>query len=110
MRNLPFHDFALNEVWLELSLIGQDLLAWSGVLLLGGALAEPKRLRQRLLHVAGPPPAASREEVAETATVLLDLVQAGGVYRQADQPQVLDAPLSRRSRPSPHGRRRCRRS
>ena len=35
MRNLPFHDFAANEAWLEL------------------ALAEPKRLRQRLLHVAG---------------------------------------------------------
>ena len=54
MRNLPFHDFALNEAWLELSLIAQDLLSWSKSLLLGGALAlaEPKRLRQRLLHVA----------------------------------------------------------
>ncbi len=55
MRNLPFADFALNEVWLELSLLAQELLCWSGSLLLGGelALAEPKRLRQRLLHVAG---------------------------------------------------------
>ena len=54
MRNLPFCDFAANEAWLELSLIAQDLLVWSKRLLLGGALAvaEPKRLRQRLFHVA----------------------------------------------------------
>ncbi len=55
MRNLPFGDFAANEAWLELSLIAQDLLCWAKRLLLSGALAlaEPKRLRQRLLHVAG---------------------------------------------------------
>lgn len=55
MRNLPFHDFALNEAWVELSLIAQELLAWAGALCLDGALAraEPKRVRQRLLHVAG---------------------------------------------------------
>lgn len=55
MRNLPFARFAHNETWLEMSLIAQDLLAWSQALLLAGelALAEPKRLRQRLLHVAG---------------------------------------------------------
>ena len=29
MRNLPFHDFAANQAWLELSLIAQDLLAHS---------------------------------------------------------------------------------
>ena len=28
MRNLPFHDYTANQVWLELSLIAQDLLAW----------------------------------------------------------------------------------
>jgi len=55
MRNLPFADFGANEAWLELSLIAQDLLAWAGALILDGALAqaEPKRLRQRLFHVAG---------------------------------------------------------
>lgn len=55
MRNLPFHDFAANQAWLELSLAAQDLLAHSRLLCLEGelALAEPKRLRQRLLHVAG---------------------------------------------------------
>jgi hypothetical protein len=55
MANLPFHDFAANEAWLELSLAAQDLLAQSRALCLDGELrlAEPKRLRQRLLHVAG---------------------------------------------------------
>jgi hypothetical protein len=54
MRNLPFAAFEHNQVWMELSLIAQELLAWVRVLCLDGelALAEPKRLRQRLLHVA----------------------------------------------------------
>jgi Transposase DDE domain group 1 len=55
LRNLPFRDFAANEVWLELSLIAQDLFAWTKLLSLDGELAraEPKRLRYRLLHQAG---------------------------------------------------------
>lgn len=55
LRNLPFGEFALNEVWLELSLLAQELLFWASSLLLSGELrlAEPKRIRQHLLHVAG---------------------------------------------------------
>jgi len=55
LRNLPFQKFAPNAAWLELALLGQDLLAWTQRLLLTGELArcEPKRLRYRLLHVAG---------------------------------------------------------
>jgi hypothetical protein len=55
MRSLPFAAFEHNRVWLELSLSAQELLAWTRLLCLQGelALAEPKRLRQRLLHVAG---------------------------------------------------------
>jgi len=55
LRNLPFRAFAANAAWLELVLIAQDLLAWTQRLLLEGELArcEPKRLRYRLLHVAG---------------------------------------------------------
>jgi len=55
MDKLPFRDFAMNAVWLELSLIAQDLVAWTKALALTGELAncEPKRLRYRLLHVAG---------------------------------------------------------
>jgi hypothetical protein len=55
MRNLPHHAFEHNQTWLELSLIAQDLLTWMKLLCLTGELAtaEPKRLRHRLLHVAG---------------------------------------------------------
>ena len=42
-------------MWLALVLIAHDLIAWTKALLLRGELArvEPKRLRYRLLHVAG---------------------------------------------------------
>lgn len=54
LAKLPFRDFAMNAVWLELVLIAHDLLAWAKALLLSGELARsrPKRLRHRLLHVA----------------------------------------------------------
>jgi hypothetical protein len=54
LAKFPFHAFAHNEVWLELILIAQSLIAWTQSLVLDGelALAEPKRLRFRLLHVA----------------------------------------------------------
>jgi Transposase DDE domain group 1 len=55
MEKLPFRDYEMNAVWLELSLTAQDLLAWTKALCLESDLArcEPKRLRYRLLHVAG---------------------------------------------------------
>ena len=55
MRNLPHHAFEHNQTWLELSLIAQDLLCWTRLTCLEGELAtaEPKRLRHRVLHVAG---------------------------------------------------------
>jgi hypothetical protein len=55
LANLPFRDFQMNAVWLEIMLIAQDLLAWTKALCLDGQLArcEPKRLRYRLLHAAG---------------------------------------------------------
>jgi DDE family transposase len=54
LENLPFRDFAHNAVWLEISLIAQDLTAWTQLLALDGELAicEPKTLRYRLLHTA----------------------------------------------------------
>ncbi len=50
----PSRQFAINQAWLELALTGVDLLAWTRHLLLEGplALAEPRKLRYRLLHVA----------------------------------------------------------
>lgn len=55
MRNLPHYAFEHNQTWLELSLIAQDLLCWTRLICLTGKLAkaEPKQLRQRLLHTAG---------------------------------------------------------
>jgi hypothetical protein len=55
LSKLPFKEFALNEVWLEIVLLAHDLIVWTQTLLLSGELskAEPKRLRYRLLHVAG---------------------------------------------------------
>ena len=54
MRKMPLAAFAHNEAWLEISLLAQALLRWAALLCLAGelALAEPKRVRQRLLHVA----------------------------------------------------------
>jgi hypothetical protein len=54
LRNLPFDRWRRNRVWLELVLCAQDLTCWTQALLLDGALAvaEPKTLRYRLLHVA----------------------------------------------------------
>jgi hypothetical protein len=55
LGKLPFREFKLNEVWVELVMLAHDLIVWTQALLLDGDLetAEPKRLRYRLLHVAG---------------------------------------------------------
>lgn len=54
LQKLPFKEFALNEVWLEIVMLAHDLIVWTQTLLLSGQLAkaEPKRLRYRLFHVA----------------------------------------------------------
>jgi hypothetical protein len=55
LRNLPFRDFNHNQVWLAIVRLAHDLIAWTQRLLLTDELAtaEPKRLRYRLLHIAG---------------------------------------------------------
>ncbi|HZL05422.1 MAG TPA: IS1380 family transposase, partial [Coriobacteriia bacterium] len=55
LSKFPFQAFALNEVWLEIVMLAHDLIVWTQALVLDGELAkaEPKRLRYRLLHVAG---------------------------------------------------------
>ena len=54
LSKLPFSDFDANQAWLELALTAHTLTAWTQALLLDGehAIAEPKRLRYRLWHVA----------------------------------------------------------
>jgi len=55
LSKFPFKDFQLNEVWLEIVMLAHDLIIWTQALALTGELAkaEPKRLRYRIMHVAG---------------------------------------------------------
>lgn len=57
MRNLPFHDYAANQIWLEIVALAADLLAWTQTLAWHehepARRWEPKRLRLRILAVAG---------------------------------------------------------
>jgi hypothetical protein len=56
LRNLPFHGFAQNQIWLEIVALAADLLVWTQTLAWHDHPArrwEPKRLRFRLLGVAG---------------------------------------------------------
>jgi len=65
LGNLPSADFQVNQIWLQLVLIAQDLLAWLSVLALDGdlAVATPATVRYRLLHVAGRITTSSRRAV-----------------------------------------------
>ncbi len=54
LENLPFREFALNAVWLELSLIAQDLIAWTQRLCLD------RRARDLRTESAALPAAAHR--------------------------------------------------
>jgi hypothetical protein len=71
LANLPFDPWRGNAVWLELVLAAQDLTCWLQTLLWDGelALAEPKRLRTRLLPTAG-------QLVAHTRRLILRLPAA----------------------------------
>jgi hypothetical protein len=55
LERMPFSSFDANAAWMEMVLAAADLLVWCQQLLLDGelALAEPRTLRYRLLHVAG---------------------------------------------------------
>jgi Transposase DDE domain group 1 len=53
--HLPFHAFAANAAWFELALLAHDITVWTQQLTLDAEhkICEPKRLRYRILHVAG---------------------------------------------------------
>ena len=57
LRNLPFHGYAHNQIWLEIVALAADLLAWTQTLAFDqrepARRWEPKHLRLRLLAVAG---------------------------------------------------------
>jgi hypothetical protein len=56
LRNLPLQEFDKNQIWLELVHLAAELLTWTQLLAWPDSSArtwEPKRLRLRLLAVAG---------------------------------------------------------
>jgi hypothetical protein len=56
LANLPLHDFASNRIWCAIVALAADLTAWMQTLALTEHPArrwEPKRLRLRLLSIAG---------------------------------------------------------
>ena len=57
LRNLPFHDYAKNRLWVEIVALAADLLTWTQTLAFDQTEParrwEPKRLRFRILAVAG---------------------------------------------------------
>lgn len=65
LGNLPSADFQINQIWLQLVLIAQDLLTWLSALALDGdlAVATPATIRYRILHVAGRITTSSRQTV-----------------------------------------------
>ncbi|MFI5758130.1 IS1380 family transposase [Streptomyces sp. NPDC051569] len=54
LRNLPLHDTAQNQIWLEIVSLALDLLAWMPMLALTSKTRrwEPKKLRLRLFSAA----------------------------------------------------------
>ncbi len=56
LRSIPLHDFAQNRIWLAVVQLAMELTAWMQMLALAGTDGrrwEPKRLRLRLLWIAG---------------------------------------------------------
>ena len=54
LGRLPSLEFAINQAWCALAAIAVDLIRWFQLIGLDGelAVAEPKRLRHRILHTA----------------------------------------------------------
>ncbi|GHA01365.1 IS1380 family transposase [Streptomyces echinoruber] len=69
LRNLPLHDAAQNQIWLEIIQIALDLLAWMPMLALTGAarLWEPRRLRLRLFSAAAQLVTSGRRRILRLA-------------------------------------------
>jgi hypothetical protein len=88
--HLPFHSFAANAAWLELALLAHDIMVFTQQLLLEGqhASAEPKRLRYRILHVAG---LITRHARRTTLHLPADWPWAGAIRRAFKRLQALPA-------------------
>lgn len=89
--HLPFHAFAANAAWLELALAGHDVMVWTQLLTLDDEhrISEPKRLRYRILHVAGQ---LTRHARQLTLHLPADWPWAGAILAAFKRLQALPAP------------------
>jgi hypothetical protein len=87
---LPFHAFQANAAWLELALAAHDVMVWTQLLTLEDEhrICEPKRLRYRILHVAGQLTHHARRT---TLHLPADWPWAGAILRAFQQLQALPA-------------------
>ena len=88
--HLPFHAFAANAAWLELALAAHDVMVWTQLLTLDSEhqICEPKRLRYRILHVAGQ---LTRHARRITLHLPADWPWAGAILRAFKRLQALQA-------------------
>ena len=88
--HLPFQSFQANAAWFELSLLAHDIMAWTQQLLLDGEhkISEPKRLRYRILHVAGQ---ITRHARRRTLHLPADWPWAGAILRAFERLDALPA-------------------
>jgi hypothetical protein len=88
--HLPFHSFTANAAWFELALLAHDIMVWTQMLALDGehAICEPKRLRYRILHVAGQ---ITRHARRSTLHLPADWPWAGTILRALERLQALPA-------------------
>jgi Transposase DDE domain group 1 len=88
--HLPFHSFQANAAWLELALAAHDITVWTQLLCLDGEhqLSEPKRLRYRILHVAGQ---LTRHARQVTLHLPDDWPRAGAILRAFKRLQAIPA-------------------
>jgi Transposase DDE domain group 1 len=82
LANLPLHDFAQNQIWCAIVALAADLTAWMQTLALSGHEArrwEPKRLRLRLLSIAGRLAVSGRRRLPHLAATApwIDLALTG---------------------------------
>jgi hypothetical protein len=89
-ERLPFHSFTANAAWFELALLAHDIMTWTQALTLEGehAICEPKRLRYRILHVAGQ---LTRHARRTTLHLPADWPWAGAILRAFKRLQALPA-------------------
>ena len=88
--HLPFQSFQANAAWFELALLAHDILVWTQQLTLDGEhkISEPKRLRYRILHVAGQ---LTRHARRTTLHLPADWPWAGAILRAFKRLDALPA-------------------